>query len=162
MSRYHRRLLAVACIAVALDAGTKVAAVRWLQEPVDLGLARLRVTFNTGVAFSLGAALPRALVLLLTGAVVLVLLVIAWRGDLGGPVPTGLVLGGGLSNLLDRATGGSVVDLVDVDWFAVFNLADAFITTGVALLLLSAVRHPESGSRPAERAATDDPVPQER
>lgn len=161
MSRHHRGLIAVAITAVALDAGTKLAAVRWLHEPVDLGLVRLRVAFNTGIAFSIGADQPRALVLALTGLAVLALTMAAWRGHLGGPIPAGLIVGGGLANLIDRATGGSVVDLIDLGWFAVFNLADVFITAGVALLLLTSAREPSTESPPPAQQpeAVDDRVP---
>lgn len=162
MTRHHRGLLAVAITAVALDAGTKLAAVRWLREPVDLGLVRLRVAFNTGIAFSLGADQPRALVLILTGMAVLALAVAAWRGHLGGRIPAGLIVGGGLANLIDRATGGSVVDLVDLGWFPVFNLADVFITAGVALLFLTLATDDSTEFDAAEEEATDDAVVPQR
>ncbi|MEO2108119.1 MAG: signal peptidase II [Actinomycetota bacterium] len=156
MSRHHRGLLAVAITAVALDAGTKLAALRWLREPVDLGVVRLRVAYNTGVAFSFGADQPRALVLALTGLAVLALAVAAWRDHLGGPIPAGLIVGGGLANLIDRTTGGSVVDLVDPGWFAVFNLADVFITTGVVLLFLTMATDDSTQSDAAEEEASAD------
>lgn len=51
-----------------------------------------------------------------------------------------LILGGAIGNLIDRATMGFVVDFVDVYWrgvhFWAFNVADAAITVGVALMLL--------------------------
>lgn len=51
-----------------------------------------------------------------------------------------LILGGAVGNLIDRATMGYVVDFVDVYWrgvhFWAFNVADAAITVGVALMLL--------------------------
>jgi signal peptidase II len=51
-----------------------------------------------------------------------------------------LVLGGATGNLIDRITFGHVVDFVDVYWrgwhFWAFNVADAAITIGVALMIL--------------------------
>lgn len=155
----HRRLLLAVLVAVVADALTKLAAVRWLTGTVDLGVLDLRVTRNPGVAFSLGADQPAVVVLAFTGVAVLALAVAAWRGHLGGSLPAGLVVGGGLANLADRAIGGSVVDLFDLGWWPVFNLADVFITTGVGLLLLAAFAH--DGGRDAPELSgpeIEDPV----
>ena len=51
-----------------------------------------------------------------------------------------LILGGAAGNLIDRITAGYVVDFVDLYWsgwhFWAFNVADASITVGVALMIL--------------------------
>ena len=60
---------------------------------------------------------------------------------LGGPIGLALIVGGALSNMLDRARIGSVIDFVHVYYkawsFAVFNFADAAITIGVIAILVS-------------------------
>lgn len=151
MTRVDRRCLLLAVLAaVVADALTKLAAVRWLTGTVDLGVLDLRVTRNPGVAFSLGADQPAVVVLAGTGVAVAALAVAAWRGHLGSPLPAGLVVGGGLANLADRAIGGSVVDLFDLSWWPVFNLADVFITTGVGLLLLAAFAHDRDPDAPEQ------------
>ena len=48
------------------------------------------------------------------------------------PVALGLVIGGSLSNLLDRVRLGYVTDFLDLRWWPAFNLADSFIVIGVA------------------------------
>jgi len=60
----------------------------------------------------------------------------------------GMILGGALGNILDRARHGYVVDFADLHFgtfrpFLVFNVGDAAISIGVAILLLRAflVRH---------------------
>ena len=146
----RRRLLLVVLAAVVADALTKLAAVRWLTGTVDLGVLDLRVTRNPGVAFSLGADQPAAVVLAATALAVAALAVAAWRGHLGSPAAAGLVLGGGLANLADRAIGGSVVDLFDLGWWPVFNLADVFVTTGVGLLLLASFAHGRDPDAPGQ------------
>jgi signal peptidase II len=55
------------------------------------------------------------------------------------PVAVGLVLGGSLSNLVDRLRLGHVTDFLDFDYWPAFNLADTFIVVGVGLLFLSFV-----------------------
>ena len=142
--------------AVAADVATKLAAVQWLAAPMELPGLTLRLTRNSGIAFSLAANQPAAVVLAVTGLVVVALAIAAWRGHLGGPVSAGLVLGGGLANLGDRAIGGSVVDLFDLGWLPVFNLADVFITGGVALLLFAATADDRDPRMRADGRHADD------
>jgi signal peptidase II len=59
----------------------------------------------------------------------------------------GVVLGGALGNLVDRALrdgdgflGGHVVDFIDPQWWPVFNVADASLWVGIGLLVLAAVQ----------------------
>ena len=63
-----------------------------------------------------------------------------------------LILGGAAGNLIDRITEGYVVDFVDLYWsgwhFWAFNVADASITVGVALMILDVLG---AGSRHVSR-----------
>jgi signal peptidase II len=52
-------------------------------------------------------------------------------------LPTGLLLGGALGNLVDRAREGAVIDFVDPPLWPAFNVADMSITIGVLALLLA-------------------------
>jgi signal peptidase II len=70
------------------------------------------------------------------------------RGDILG---LGMILGGAMGNILDRARFGYVVDYADLHFgdfrpFLVFNVADAAITIGVLILLARALftREPKS------------------
>ena len=71
----------------------------------------------------------------------------------GWALGLGIILGGALGNLTDRAfragdgfLGGRVVDMVDLQWWPVFNLADAALWVGVGVLLLAS-RQPDGGGR---------------
>lgn len=68
-----------------------------------------------------------------------------------------LVLGGAVGNLIDRVRYGHVVDFISVHWqqhyFPAFNIADAAISVGAALLLLDMLLHPEHHNS-AEKGAT--------
>ncbi len=62
----------------------------------------------------------------------------------------GIILGGALGNLTDRAfrsgdgfLGGRVVDMVDLQWWPVFNLADSALWVGVGVLLLASRKRVE-------------------
>lgn len=95
-------------------------------------------TRNRGVAFGFLPGRHLA-VSVLVGAALLVLLVYFAR-NWSKPLvwlPTGMVLGGALGNVLDRLRAGSVTDFVKLPLgWPPFNLADAAITLGVLLLLI--------------------------
>ena len=140
MNSTHRRLALVAAATITLDLAAKAAAVRWLVDPLDLGVITMRATENSGVAFGVAADQPFALVAAVTAAIVAAIAVAAWRGQLGGPIGAGLLVGGGTANLADRILGGSVVDLFDLGWWPVFNLADVALTVGVAVTMVDGLR----------------------
>jgi signal peptidase II len=101
---------------------------------------------NTGVAFGLLSNLdPRwvnPLLILATGiAIAGVFAYISYLPNRGpAPCGLGLILGGALGNLIDRARFGYVVDFLDIHWYhhhwPAFNVADIGISVGVLLLLL--------------------------
>jgi signal peptidase II len=68
------------------------------------------------------------------------------------PVGLGLVIGGSVSNLVDRVRLGYVTDFIDFRWWPAFNLADSFIVIGV-VVLLGALAYAE---RPARRQSFRD------
>jgi signal peptidase II len=114
--------------------------------PVIGDLVRIAKTYNDGGIFGLfGAAGP--VLGLLSVAIIAGIAWYEWRhGAVGGPVVTvglGLLLGGALGNLIDRARFGHVVDYVDtgigMSRFYAFNVADAAISIGILLLIVAAL-----------------------
>ena len=93
--------------------------------------------WNTGVAFGFLAG-GGALLLVGTGLALLALIVF-FALHSGQPLvwlPTGLLLGGALGNLIDRAHQGHVTDFIKFPHFPAFNVADIAITFGVITLVL--------------------------
>jgi signal peptidase II len=145
----------VAGLAYAIDLGSKVAVVAWLEGrapvPVLGAWMELRVQRNSGAAFGIGHA--TTFVFTLIAAVVAVAVVRVSRRLTSAPwaVALGLLLGGALGNLTDRVfrspggMQGAVVDFVAVRDFSVMNLADWAITCGSALAVLLSFRGRELG-----------------
>jgi signal peptidase II len=72
------------------------------------------------------------------------------------PAALGLLIGGSVSNLLDRVRLGHVTDFIDFGWWPAFNLADSFIVIGVCMLLFALIgsdRKPKQARRPLDVAA---------
>jgi len=93
--------------------------------------------WNTGVAFGFLAG-GGALLLVGTGLALLALIVffVLHSGQPLVWLPTGLLLGGALGNLIDRAHQGHVTDFIKFPHFPAFNVADIAITFGVIALVL--------------------------
>jgi signal peptidase II len=132
--------LATAGLVVALDQGTKQLVDRNIlpgdQVAVVPGL-HLTNTRNTGVAF--GALEGGGLIVAILIGLSLALLIAYFAANRTTPwlwLPVGLLLGGALGNLADRARAGAVLDFIDPVAWPAFNVADACIVVGVFVLLV--------------------------
>jgi len=133
-------LAIVALAAVAADQITKhvVASSIALDSAVDLvGPFSVRHVQNSGIAFGLFSSATVIVIVLTTVAVAWMLVFFARSGARHPalPVALGLLIGGSVSNLVDRVRLGYVTDFLDLRWWPAFNLADASIVVGVAVLL---------------------------
>ncbi len=136
----------VALAVVVADQVTKSEAEAHVHRPTHVvGPFGLAVTFNTGSAFSFFTGRPVVLAVVAT-ALVGLLVVLAWRSRRAvTSVALGLVLGGALGNLCDRAVRGhhgAVVDFVTLTHWPTFNVGDACIVAGAILFAASELLHP--------------------
>jgi signal peptidase II len=133
-------------VSVIVDRITKllVMANMALGESIPSGgsFISLYYTRNEGVAFSLfdGAGARWLLVgiqSLLVVAIIIIMIVAVKRGARSITLfAISLMLGGGIGNLIDRVTYGSVVDFVGIGSFPVFNFADSCLTVGCVILII--------------------------
>jgi signal peptidase II len=148
------RAVATAAVVVAIDQATKQAAVSSLGrgEKVNVFFALdLTNTRNKGVAF--GAFEGGGLVVAVLIGLALALVIGYFALHASRPwlwLPVGLLVGGALGNLADRAREGAVIDFIDPIAWPAFNLADASIVIGVVALLYLL-----EGSGDEDRAARD-------
>jgi signal peptidase II len=145
----HLPSLLLGLFAFALDRGHKLVQVDLAQwrggeiVPVTPFFDYVLV-WNTGVSYGLLGDLP-VWALGLVAAVAVVALGIWWWRTSDTLVRAGLmlVIGGALSNALDRLLYGAVADFFHFHWqdwsFYIFNVADVAITLGVLLLILDVV-----------------------
>lgn len=154
--RKTRRYIAwmvVALLVVAADQATKWAIIEWVElygkVPIN-SFINLTHQQNSGAAFSFLAGAggwQRWFFVVLATAVSAVIAVWLWRIRTEGPLVLmsglSLVLGGAVGNLIDRARLGYVTDFIQVwfgNWaFPSFNVADAAISVGAALLIIDAL-----------------------
>ena len=152
-----RGRIAAGLVAALLIFAADQASKQWVLHGLDLpergsvavlpGL-NLTMVWNQGVTFGLFRAdtqLGAALLAAVAVAVVAVLLVWLQRAE-NALVATalGAIAGGAVGNIIDRLRYGAVVDFIHAhaggwSWY-VFNVADAAICCGVALLLIDGLR----------------------
>ncbi len=138
-------LLSLAALVIALDQWTKML-VRtrldfeefWAPWPWLAHYVRVVHWKNTGAAFGMLQGFGDVFTVL---AILVAIAIIYYfphvpARDWVLRLAMGLQLGGALGNLIDRLVRGSVTDFISIGAFPVFNVADASISTGVAILVL--------------------------
>lgn len=123
----------------------------WSPWPWLAHYARIVHWKNTGAAFGIFQNFGGVFTIL---AIIVSLAILYYypqvpREDRILRLAMGLQLGGALGNLVDRITQGYVTDFISVGSFAVFNIADASISTGVAVLILGIWLKDRQSGKPA-------------
>jgi len=116
------------------------------KMPVDLLGSWLKFDFtpNYYIAFSL--PLGGQLLLILTGVIILTIffysfyLLLAKKLKLDLFLPLTILLLGAISNFIDRAQYGYVIDYLSCRYFTVFNLADVLIVSAVVCILFKMLK----------------------
>jgi signal peptidase II len=128
--------------------------VKWLVERfMELGqmidilpfLALLRA-HNNGVAFSMLGGVSHTTLIAVTSLIALGALAYLWRSpsfETGLRIGLAMIIGGAIGNIIDRVQHAYVIDYIyfhtPVWAFAIFNLADVFISLGAALILIDEI-----------------------
>ncbi len=155
-----KRALPIAVLVAVLDQLTKEwALARLLDEPggtIDLPFgAQFQLHYNTGAAFSSATSIGPIIGLVVIGVIVVLLRMIYKRQDRRSQYLLGTICGGAVGNLLDRVfrddpvngsdgpLSGAVIDFIKpVDFFAIFNVADAAVFLGVFAIVVQSLLFP--------------------
>ena len=157
----------IAALIVVLDQWTK-----WLVRvnipdggvwlPESLGwlspYARIVHWHNTGAAF--GMFQDASMVFTVLAFIVIAAIIYYYphveNSDWSLRLAMSMQLGGAIGNLIDRLTLGRVTDFISVGTFPVFNIADASISVGAAILLLGVWLTERSEKREKEKMMASD------
>lgn len=146
---HHRRWLYLTFLVIVLDQLTKwlvLLKLSFAQPFPILPIFNLTLTYNTGVAFSFFNGIGQSYPWLFIGITFTICCgILVWLYRLPAQdkllaAALSMVLGGALSNLLDRVMRGYVIDFLDFHWrgwhWPFFNLADSAVTIGAIILLI--------------------------
>lgn len=125
------------------------------------GLFQLTYVENTGAAFSSfsNSTLVLSVLTSIIIAVCLVYLFMRKSPSIFVTVSLILIVSGGIGNMIDRISNGYVIDFIEPLFikFAVFNIADCFITVGAFMLagyeLISGLKKPKNDSGRGDKSA---------
>ncbi len=142
--RLNYTVLAVALAVTVVDAATKYWARHALAgHPEQIaGVFWFRLQYNSGISFSINSSGP-LVTTIATVVVAVIVVLVGINANRGAPaIGFGLLLGGGLANVIDRlaASPHQVTDFIAVSSFPVFNVADIAITVGFVMLMVAALR----------------------
>lgn len=132
----------IAAFVIAADQITKYMVRSSMQPgdriPVIGDLVSIFYVQNTGTAFSMFAG-NKFVTIVLTGLLITACVVFVIRevssGHRAVPILLTFVASGGISNMIDRLSLGFVTDMISCGSFAVFNVADIFVTCGCVLTM---------------------------
>lgn len=166
--RKYWQIVGIAIVIVALDQWAK-GLVRaniplggtWMPE--SLGwlspYARIVHWYNTGAAFGMfkdGSMVFTVLAFIVIGLILYYYPQVE-KADWSLRVAMSMQLGGAAGNLIDRLTIGHVTDFISVGNFPVFNVADASITLGAAVLFLGILIMERAEKKKKQETAEQDP-----
>lgn len=118
----------------------------WLTDRIAImgSFVGLKYALNPGIAW--GMQFPSGIQ---EGMIIIALIVVgymAWQSNIALPAPNrwspiayGMIIGGGLGNIIDRLRDGYVTDYVQIGTFPIFNVADSFVSVGVGILLIEVI-----------------------
>ena len=166
MNSKFARYAGLAFLIVLVDQVTKTWAVNALDDGRIIHVIwtlQFALGFNSGMAFSQGEGLGPVIGVIALIAVVVLLISLRRTGSTMSSIGVALVCGGAAGNVVDRLfrgdgwLHGAVVDFIDLQWWPVFNIADAAITVGAVLLLVSTFISEFRDSRSADEISTESP-----
>ena len=149
MNKAQRSGLFMVGATIVLDQLTKYLALEGISaaEPTSIfPFLDLKLTWNQGVSFGIfgGGSVPPFVLILIAILISMFLIWQLWNSKkliLG--MGFGLIIGGALGNVIDRAIYGAVIDFVLLSWkswsWPVFNVADMAISCGVGLIIIDSL-----------------------
>jgi signal peptidase II len=149
MNKAQRSGLFMVGATIVLDQLTKYLALEGISaaEPINIfPFLDLKLTWNQGVSFGIfgGGSVPPFVLILIAILISMFLIWQLWNSKkliLG--MGFGLIIGGALGNVIDRAIYGAVIDFVLLSWkswsWPVFNVADMAISCGVGLIIIDSL-----------------------
>lgn len=133
-----------ALIVIIIDQLTKWLTVAFLKPigsmPLWQDVLHLTYVENTGAAFGLLKNHRWVFMIVSTVAIIamIVFMILNRSQSVLFNISIGMIIGGGIGNMIDRIVNGFVVDFIDFTLinFAVFNGADSFVCIGAVLLFI--------------------------
>ena len=135
-------IISIAISLILIDQISKVVIQYNYSEPIGNEIINITLVQNEGIAFGLNKGNIRNIILTILVLFIIINFVRKQRNKIDEKtgVAIGLILAGGVSNLIDRIFRGGVIDFINLKYFAIFNLADIYVFVGWILLIIYLIR----------------------
>ena len=135
-------ILIISTILIIIDQSSKYIVKLKYTEPIGNDIISIELIQNDGLAFGFNSGNTKNIVLTIMILAIIINFIKKQKDRIttSNAVAISLILGGGISNLLDRIFIGGVVDFIKVTKFAIFNLADCYIVCGWFMLIFIVVK----------------------
>lgn len=143
-------IVIIVVLIIILDQTSKfIVEKNFSDKDVGNNIIRIEVSTNTGLAFGFndGNFKNILLTIFVLGIIINFIVKQIEQLDIKTTFVLGFVLGGGISNLIDRFIRGSVLDFIKIYKFPNFNVADSFIVIGWILIIIFLVIYTRSGDK---------------
>ena len=137
-SKMLKIAIIVCVIIIAIDQLSKVLISNFVPETVGNEYFSIEITKNTGMAFGFNSGNTKNIVLSTFVIFIMITFIKNQRNQLDEKtlVAISMVVGGGISNIIDRIFRGGVFDFIKILFIPNFNVADLCICTGWLLLVI--------------------------
>ena len=135
-------ILLITILLIIIDQMSKFIIQYNYKEPIGTEIIEITLISNTGMAFGFNNGNTKNIIL--TGIILVIIVNFIKnqkeRIDKKNSVAIGMILAGGISNLIDRIVRGGVIDFIKIKYFARCNFADCYIVIGWILLIIFLVK----------------------
>lgn len=137
-SKMLKIAIIVCIIIIAIDQLSKILISNFVPETVGNEYFAIEITKNTGMAFGFNSGNTKNIVLSTFVIFIMITFIKNQRNQIDEKtlVAISMVIGGGISNIIDRIFRGGVFDFIKILFIPNFNIADLCICTGWLLLVI--------------------------
>ena len=137
-SKMLKIAIIVAIIIIAIDQLSKILIANFVPETVGNDYFSIEITKNTGMAFGFNSGNTKNIFLSMFVIFIMITFIKNQRTQIDAKtlLAISMVIGGGISNIIDRIFRGGVFDFIKILFIPNFNIADLCICTGWLLLVI--------------------------
>ena len=142
MRKKSIKMIIIVISLIIIDQLSKIYIINNFNKSIGNEIIKIELAKNYGIAFGLNSGNSKNIII----TIIVLMIVFIFiknqfeRIDVKTGIAISMIIGGGVSNLIDRIFRGYVVDFISVKNFSIFNLADIYIVIGWILFVIFIIK----------------------